>query len=298
MIISVCIATYKRERLLEKLLKSLLAQEVDQDVILQIIVVDNDAMGSAANIVNRINSELLANIEYYIQPKKNISLTRNEAIIKSKGHYILFIDDDEEADKKWINSFLVCMEKYKADGAFGCVIPNFHPNAPRWLVESDFYKRPCPETGSSPIYMGTGNCIISSRIVKETEILFDESYGLTGGEDVHFFSRIKNKGYKLVACKEAIVKEYMPLDRVNLKWLLLRSYQTGNSYTRRIIELSKYPNFQRIHSLFRSIIYLGFSVILFIILIFSQHKRTKALIKIFSNLGHINAVLGIYKKSY
>ena len=47
---SICIATYKRPILLKKLLESLFAQKVSEEISLEIIVVDNDAKETAKEI--------------------------------------------------------------------------------------------------------------------------------------------------------------------------------------------------------------------------------------------------------
>ncbi|MCZ6703705.1 MAG: glycosyltransferase [Ignavibacteria bacterium] len=51
MLYSICIATYKRPELLEKLLDSLSNQKLPESVILEFIIVDNDKSGSAKEVV-------------------------------------------------------------------------------------------------------------------------------------------------------------------------------------------------------------------------------------------------------
>ena len=68
MLCSICVATYKRPFLLEKLLNSLYLQNLPQDINIEIIVVDNDIDKSAISIVCKFNNSDRIKISYYNQP--------------------------------------------------------------------------------------------------------------------------------------------------------------------------------------------------------------------------------------
>ncbi|HLN24994.1 MAG TPA: glycosyltransferase, partial [Patescibacteria group bacterium] len=76
--IDVCIATYKRPALLRKLLQSLANQHLPKDVVLRLIVVDNDARGSARDCVDQMSAVLP--IRYMVEPTKGLSFVRNRAL--------------------------------------------------------------------------------------------------------------------------------------------------------------------------------------------------------------------------
>ena len=93
MSISVCIATYRRLDRLEALLLDLARQQL---LPTEVIVVDNDAEGSARPVVERCQQlPLPFAIHYDIQPEKNISLTRNRTVELSHHEWLAFVDDDE-----------------------------------------------------------------------------------------------------------------------------------------------------------------------------------------------------------
>jgi len=81
--ISLCIATYRRPDRLGLLLDDIVRQECLPD---ELIVVDNDASGSARAVIER-RRELGAPfpIRYEIQPVKNIALTRNRTASAMTG---------------------------------------------------------------------------------------------------------------------------------------------------------------------------------------------------------------------
>ena len=105
---SCCINTYKRPKLLKKLLKSLAEQNLAEETKLEIIAVDNGPDQLGKNIVNEFQKRYNIPIYYFVQPEKNISLTRNLAVKNAKGDFVFFIDDDGYADKDWISNMLKC----------------------------------------------------------------------------------------------------------------------------------------------------------------------------------------------
>jgi hypothetical protein len=60
---------------------------------------------------------------------------------------------------------------------------------------------------------------------------FDDRFQLTGGEDVHFFTRVRLAGFNIVWSGDAIVNETISSDRANLGSVLRRAYRGGNCYT-------------------------------------------------------------------
>lgn len=125
MLYSICIATYKRSELLEKLLDSLSKQKPPESTELEVIIVDNDKSESAREVVESAGKTSGLNLRYFTEPIKNISLTRNVSVAEAKGEYILFIDDDEIASPKWISHLQNVLFKYNADAVFGRVVSYF-----------------------------------------------------------------------------------------------------------------------------------------------------------------------------
>ena len=214
-ICSVCIATYKRMLLLEKLLNSLKNQVLPDGVNLEIVVVDNDFLHSAEAIVRKFKNTTRIRFYYFNQPEKNISLTRNMAIEKASGDYILFIDDDEYASSEWVSNLLTTIKKFNADGVFGYLQPQFKDETPSWLTERSYYYPPMPPTGTTARYTYTSNCILKSELFKNIDQPFDPQYGITGGGDSHFFAKQIKQGRYFVNSREAVVWEYLPPARAS-----------------------------------------------------------------------------------
>jgi len=295
---SVCINTYKRPELLKKLLISLINQKLDDDITFEIIVVDNDPLKQGELVVKEILSNNNFQIGYFTQPEKNIALTRNIAVHHAKYEYICFIDDDEYADPLWLSKLINCLIKYQADAVFGSVIPYFNEETPNWLKEIEFFYRPDESTGEFPKFTRTGNCLIKTKIIRSIDGPFDLNYGLTGGSDTHLFTTLLQNGAKYVACKEAIVYDFVSSERANIKWLIRRSFRTGNSYTRRAIEFAKNKFTIRTKLFLRAILFLFISLIFMILNLPSRKRFINWTLKLIGNIGHLMAVFNFHYVEY
>jgi len=298
MLCSVCIATYKRSELLEKLLDSLYNQEITDNITFEVIVVDNDSLETAKETVLRFQKSDKLDIKYFIQPVKNISLTRNKCVENSGGEYILFIDDDEIASPVWIQTMIRTVLKYNADAVFGQVKSHFDAGIPEWVKKNHIYNRPAPPTGTEATLTRSGNCIVKASLLKSIPGPFDPAYGLTGGEDTHLFGRLKRQGARYVNCKEAWISEYVPPERTTVKYLLKRSYLTGNNFTRRYLELSSGDPIKKYKAIIKAIVFGTVSIFLTLFTFPNKYWGLHWATKIASNWGHLKAAFGHYVEGY
>jgi succinoglycan biosynthesis protein ExoM len=234
--ISVCVCTYKRPQLLNRLLEKLIVQK-SGDFTFSVVVIDNDSEQSARVVAQRFNNKNKIPIYYHCESRKSISYARNCAIENASGKYLAFIDDDEYPDVNWLHELYSAKKDYGADCILGPVIPHFEVKPPRWLKE--ICERPSFESGTilTTKYTRTGNVLFDGEIFKDPSNRFDSSFGLTGGEDTDFFNRILKKGYSAVWCNEAVVFENVPPDRWSKEFYIKRAFLRGSVndfYSRRL----------------------------------------------------------------
>jgi len=228
--IAVCISTFKRLEMLNRLMASLKEQEADGSFHLSITVVDNDREGSAAEMVAKIRTGCSLPIHYVIEPQQNISLARNRALTSTEADYYACIDDDEFAERAWLLNLLKTIVRYRAAGVLGPVRPIYDNPPPAWLIKGRILERREFPTGtalSDPKYCRTGNVLFSREFIAAQDVLFDPSYGRTGGEDCDFFRRMINSGHRFVWCNEAIVYEVTPSLRQKRSFYLRRALLRG-----------------------------------------------------------------------
>lgn len=296
-LVSVCVATYKRLDSLKQLLNSLNEQILPAHTRLEIIITDNDSEASAQAVVKNFSASYCVDIKYFLQPIKNISVTRNVSLRNASGAYIAFVDDDETADKYWIFNLLNSLNKFNADGVFGNVIPIFDNKISEKFKKREFYFSPLTETGEIARYYYTTNALIKTSIIREKNIVFDPSYGLTGGEDVHFFERLSKEGAKFIVCKDAITYEYIPPERASLKYLFNRSLRGGQSFTRRKLELNNNKTL-KISITLKSLMKIIIGLIYTLFSIFCFKISTQGMILLGDSIGKFRGIIGKYKNLY
>jgi succinoglycan biosynthesis protein ExoM len=298
MICSICINTYKRPQLLKKLLISISNQILSENIQLEVIVVENDTAMFSKNIIDEIQNEHKLPIKYFIQPEKNIALTRNKAVAEATGDYIFFIDDDEFASPDWVEKSINCLNKYNADGIFGIVRSYFEPSTPEWIQNNRIFHRIIQDSGSEARFTRTSNCLIKKEILKSIDGPFDTKYGITGGSDSNLFNKLIINGAKFISCTESVVYEYIPPERANKKWMKMRMLRTGNSFARRTIELSNSKILTRFFLTLKALIVIFLNLALFTINIYSKTKRNQYYIGLFSYIGHLLAIFNYHYEEY
>ena len=225
--VSVCICTFKRPALLERLLAALNRQETGGQFTISIVVVDNDAAESGRSAVNRHAAQPAVPISYHVESKQNIAMARNRAVSEATGDLIAFIDDDECPPPSWLLALWTALSKHGADGVLAPVDPEFEQGAPQWVVKGGFYDRPSHPTGMKLEWRQcrTGNVLLRRTVFRELGQPFNPE--CLSGEDQDFFRRCIERGYEFVWCHEAGVYEFVPRSRWKKSFLLRRALFRG-----------------------------------------------------------------------
>ena len=281
--ISVCICTYRRPELLAKLLNALKDQDSGELFTYNVVIVDNDHLGSAREIVHSVIRQSTISISYHVEPEQNIALARNRAVANADGEFIACIDDDEVPSKTWLISLYKACDEFCADGVLGPVVPSYEGNPPEWVVRGKFYERPSHRTGEVLNWTNTrtGNVLLKRAIFSSEENIFRLEFG-SGGEDRDFFRRMIAKGMRFVWCAEAPVYEAVPAERCTRSFMLRRALLRG--------QLPHFSGIDLIKSLVAVPLY---ALSLPFLLLGAHHVFMKYLIKGCDHIGRICSFLGI-----
>jgi glycosyltransferase involved in cell wall biosynthesis len=214
--------------MLERLLRKLVLQETDGLFDFSVVVVDNDAAGSAKETVTRLQEELGLNITYGIEPEQAIPAARNHALRLARGNYIAIIDDDEFPPQHWLITMYRAIQTFDIDGALGPVHPFFEQQPPAWLLKSGFCDRPVHRTGTLLHWdqTRTGNVLLKKEVFDKHNICFDLKCK-TSGSDRMFFNDAMQVGCRFIAVEEAPVYEIVPPERQTKSYYLKRSLLYG-----------------------------------------------------------------------
>jgi succinoglycan biosynthesis protein ExoM len=228
--ICVCICTYKRTRLLKRLLGELARQNTAGAFTYSVVVADNDREQSAQAVVAEVAASSPVPIQYCVEPQQNIALVRNQAVANAQGDFIAFIDDDEFPPADWLLTAFRACDEYKADGVLAPVRPYFEHEPPQWLIKGRFCERPEHPTGYRLSWRETrtGNVLFRRRILEGVAEPFRREFG-NGGEDQEFFKRMLERGGVFIWCNEAPVHEVVPPERCRRRYLLKRALQRGQA---------------------------------------------------------------------
>ena len=226
--VSVCICTYRRNQMLERLLRKLALQETGGLFDFSVVVVDNDAAGPARETVERLRGELGLDITYGIEPENTIPAARNRALGLARGNNIGIIDDDEFPPPLWLLTMYRAIHTFDADGALGPVHPWFDQAPPDWLVKGRFCERPVHRTGTLLRWdqTRTGNVLLRKEVFDRNNLRFDIKWK-TSGSDRAFFREAMQRGCRFVACEEAPVYEIVPPERWTKSYYLRRAMVHG-----------------------------------------------------------------------
>jgi glycosyltransferase involved in cell wall biosynthesis len=284
--ISVCICTYKRPRLLERLLEKLAGQETGGRFTYSIVVADNDAQESAQAVAAAFERSAAVRLQYCVEPRQNIALTRNKALENAEGDFIAFIDDDEFPAGDWLLSLVNACEKYEVEGAIGPVKRYFDEPPPRWLLQGNFYERPTYPTGLI-IAWGQGrtnNTLLRRRILPAAEAAFRPEFRT--GEDQDFFRRMIDAGHRFVWCNEAVVYEVVPPVRWKRSFMLRRALLQGAAAV-------LHPTFG-VRDIVRSLLAVPLYALLLPFALLGAHDRFMSIsVKLCDHIGKLLAVLKI-----
>lgn len=230
--VAICLLTLHRPDGLRDVLRGIAALDLPVDASVEVVVVDNDPDRSAEPVVAAEAPSVPWPVRYEVEPQRGIPYGRNRAVDVARlggADLVAFIDDDEVPEPPWLVELLRARAATGADVVTGPVLPVFDGEPPAWVVAGGFFDRPRYADLSPIHYARTSNVLIDMELLVEPWPPFDVRFGLNGGDDTHFFLRVRLGGATLVWADRAIVTERVPASRISVRWLVRRAYRRGNT---------------------------------------------------------------------
>jgi len=284
--ICVCICTFRRCKMLLRLLEALDRLQTGNEFTFSVVVADNDSAESGRQSVEEFSRKSSLKIIYCVEPRQNIALARNQALAHSEGDFIAFIDDDEVPAADWLQKLLATCGKYYADGVLGPVRPNFEVPPPRWVLRGHFCERPEHRTGRLMHWdeCRSGNVLFRKQILDLLSTAFNPDFG--SGEDKDFFMQLTQQGKVFIWCNEAVVYETVPPSRCTRSYMLRRALWRGHNIVKRPVG--------RMNLLARSAVAVPvYFLVLPALMLLGQHWFMRYCIKLCDHLGRMLAILGL-----
>ena len=232
--ISIIVPTYKRPEDIVRALKSVVVQDT-KDYSFEIVVADNDPAASAHQAVHMmIDAYPGVDLIYIHVPEAGVSNARNGALAKACGRYLIFLDDDMEAEADWAYELMRGAERFDSAIVFGpveAVMPE--GNNPQYPHMQPIFSR----TGDFPEGLidktfGTGGCLIDLGRCTLPTPAFDPALNETGGEDDAMFAYLIDRDATIGWTHSAIAVEHIPVHRSTPSYVWKRNFAFGQGPAR------------------------------------------------------------------
>ncbi|MEL6893281.1 MAG: glycosyltransferase [Actinomycetota bacterium] len=228
--IALCIITFKRPVGLGRLLDSLAELDTGGNDV-RVVVVDNDPEGSAREVVEAARADHPLPIAFAVEAQRGITHARNRCVALAHDvgdvGWIGWLDDDEAPRSDWLTLLVDTQRASGADVVMGPSEPIYEPDATDWIIEAGVFDSPRFPTGDPfPFnYARTSGVLV--RASKMPVEGFDNRLALSGGSDRVHFTLMHRAGCMFVWNDEAIVDEWIPSSRMNVRWLCKRWFRKG-----------------------------------------------------------------------
>lgn len=203
--ISVVVPTYNAERELKNLLYKLSSQRVQAD---EILIVDSSSSDNTVRIASEYPS---VRIEVIKQSDFNHGGTRNSALLKTSGEFVLFLTQDAiPIDSFYIENLLIPFEDEQVAMSYGRQVPK--EGAPRFIQLVQEYNYPsesCVRDRSSVDSIGIKAYFCSDSCSAYRRAALEKIGGVphpcSTNEDMLAAARFLKAGYKVAYSSSAKV---------------------------------------------------------------------------------------------
>ncbi len=247
--LSVIIPTRNRCLLLNRTLKSILAQTYQQEHF-EIIIVDNGSTDATSKIAGEYYGRF-QNIVYVHEEKPGLHEGRHAGLRVSQGKILIYADDDIEAFPSWLEGVHESFLDERVGLVGGKDLPLYESSPPGWL--EDLWEK--VEHGRYLTYyslLDLGDALMEIEpdfvfgcnfSIRKDLLLQIQGFHPDGipeslmkfrGDGETFVARqVRKLGYKIIYNPKASVKHWVPESRLNLEYIKKRAFMSGvsQSYT-------------------------------------------------------------------
>lgn len=237
--IVIAAVTCGRPEMFSSLLQSLSHLKEPFGTELCFCFVENDTVLTIEKAVKEFKNLSDFEATALIDGRRGIPFARNAALNWALGinaDFLAFIDDDEIATENWAVNLYTQIEKRALDLVGGPVVPVL-PNPKVTSLQALVFRgvtlraeriarknRLLSQAEKDGIVtIVTNNWLARLDFIKEKNVMFDESLGLSNGSDTAFFRAMKEATARTGWVSEAVVEEIVPQSRLTLGYQFLRA---------------------------------------------------------------------------
>lgn len=255
--ITVAICTYNRERYLNQLFDSILAQTIE-NTRFEVILVNNNSPGNTKELFSAFctnNPEIEA--VYSEETNQGLSFARNKAISLARAPLITFLDDDAFIDKQYLEKCIdVFYNNPKIEAVGGKILLHYESIIPTW--ENKYLNSLLGyfNLGDELFKFTKKNYPRGSNMTFRTHVFdkvgsFNTSLGRTdksmiGGEEKELFDRIYQVNLDVMYDPQIIVYHCVPVERTTSEFIRRQAIGAGMSERVRTKERGRFSYIERI----------------------------------------------------
>ncbi len=234
--VSVIICCYNSFSRIEQTLNHIINQEIKEDLKIEVILVDNNSNDKTVEFANKIwkNSKVTIPFRVVCESKPGLSYARKKGIDSSKANILIFCDDDNWLEKKYIQTAFEIIDKNPKIGMLGGIGQEvIEGNKPAWFdrLKITYAIGPQADFDGDITYVkgfvyGAGSILRKSvleEIYKKGFInQLSDRIGtrLVSGGDNEIGYMISLSGYKVYYSSELKFKHFLPQKRLSLDYLI------------------------------------------------------------------------------
>ena len=189
------------------------------------------------------------------------------------------------------------MIRYEAQVVQGTTQRILPDDTPNWLTKYNLLQLNSHATGQVRSSAGTRNVLFDLHYMNQHELKFNPVFNFMGSSDSFFFHQAYLKGAKIVWVDEARVKEILPQNRVDVGWIIQRSFRMGVTDFEMKKQLGAY--FSIFNSLLMYILYLFlFAILSMLTLPFNRGISLKLFLQMAKAAGFIYKMAGFTYLEY
>lgn len=187
---SIIVCSYKNIKHTRKCIDSLIPY-LTKDV--ECILIDDGSNNEMQKLLIHYSNKYRAIQSIIHSENKGLIVRRNEGIIRAKGDYILFIDNDTEWKGNVLSYLSKQIETYPSCGIVGMcgvLMPD---------IQTSIHIHQSHLTQSIPVQAVTGYCFMIKRVLIKKGLVFDTSMKYMIHEDIDFCFEAGARGYSIYA---------------------------------------------------------------------------------------------------
>ncbi len=234
---TVALCTHNHAGRLERTLADLTQLKIPQ-APWEFMVIDNGCRDGTGDLLARHAWPEGWQVRVVREEKLGLSNARNRAIAEARGEYVIFMDDDETPDPDWLCAFERLIQTKNPDAFGGRIRVLFEDMRPDWLKDEllgflgELNRAETIVPLTDPYNSFYGGNFGFRKTVCERAGGFDAMLGRkgtdnTGGEEVDFYRRLLDAGFKVWWTPEAVIQHRIQAVKLDRSYFLDLHYRMG-----------------------------------------------------------------------